>query len=421
MGKQVYLACMGLVLSGASSALGQRPSDIPHCLAPAPATDKEAPTATAACEQTQVFFATPAAPQPIVWGEVEYLLWWLSAGSTPPLVSTGDPAAAIPGALGQPGTAILFGGPNALDYGAFSGLRATVGTWLGPEALWGVELSGFLLERRSRGFASTSDALGNPPTYIPFQNFNPKTPPTPHEGSFTVSDPLLLGGVTGNVAVTASSQFWGAEANGLCGGFGNSRLNLAWLLGFRYLGLDEDLNLSGSHNAFLFDIRQSWQERFATQNNFYGGQLGARAWYTAGSLSLDLAVKVALGATHQVVTVSGSSTESGAGSINPGNFPGGAVFALPSNLGQQSHDTFAVVPQVQVKVGYNVTRFCRAFVGYDFLYWSSVVRAGDQIDRQVNDSQAIGGTLVGDALPSPQFNRTGFFAHGLTFGLGFQY
>ena len=97
------------------------------------------------------------------------------------------------------------------------------------------------------------------------------------------------------------------------------------------------------------------------------------------------------------------------------------MFALPSNIGRQTRDAFSVVPQVQVKAGLNVTSFCRAFVGYDFLYWSSVVRAGDQLDRNVNDSQAIGGTLVGEALPRPQFRQTGFFAHGLTFGLGFQY
>ncbi len=65
-----------------------------------------------------------------VWGQCEYLLWWVRAGNTPPLVSTGDPNDTFPGALGQPGTRVLFGGgSNALDYKAFSGLRSSVGAW----------------------------------------------------------------------------------------------------------------------------------------------------------------------------------------------------------------------------------------------------------------------------------------------------
>jgi len=55
------------------------------------------------------------------------------------------------------------------------------------------------------------------------------------------------------------------------------------------------------------------------------------------------------------------------------------------------------------------------------IYWSSVVRPGDQVDPVVNFSQLFGGPLVGPAQPLPQFNRTDFFAHGLSFGLEFRY
>lgn len=361
----------------------------------------------------------PVDESPRYWGSVDYLLWWLGNGSTPPLVSTGNPADSVPGALGQPGTRVLFGGPNALDFGGYSGMRATVGGWLGD---WlGAELIGFILFRNVERFTQTSDAAGNPPIYVPFDNFNPLTPPLPHEGSFTVADPLLLGGVNGNITVTAATQLWGVEVNSLCQGIVRGGLNAAWLLGFRYLGLEDELNLSGSHNAFVIDNQQSWRERFFTQNNFYGGQLGTKLSWTNGLLLVDFAGKLALGSTQQVVTISGSSTDSGSGSANPGTFSGGAVFALPSNLGRHAGSAFTVVPHLQLKAGCNLTRFCTGFVGYDFLYWSSVVRAGDQLDRRVNASQAIGGVLVGDPLPTPQFNRNDLLVHGVSFGIMCRY
>lgn len=160
------------------------------------------------CDCQTNCFCVPPTAAPCAFGSVEYLLWWLSDGSTPPLVSTGNPADTFPGAIGQPGTQVLFGGPNALQFGTFSGLRATVGFWLGQDQDWGVELSGFLLERRAVQFASASDAAGNPPIYVPFENFNPSTPPTPHEGSFTVADPIQFGGTAGNIAYSASTQLW---------------------------------------------------------------------------------------------------------------------------------------------------------------------------------------------------------------------
>lgn len=291
-------------------------------------------------------------------------------------------------------------------------MRAGVGGWFGE---WcGAELIGFMLFRNVERFSQKSDAVGNPPLYVPFNNFNPLTPPLPHEGSFTVADPLLLGGVSGNITVTAATQLWGGEVNGLCRGYSRGGVNAVWLLGFRYLGLDDELNLFGSHRALLIDNQQGWRERFYTQNNFYGGQLGGKLGWTNGLLLVDFTGKLALGGTQQVVTISGSSTDSGNGS---GTFPGGAVFALPSNLGRHSNGAFTVVPQLQLKVGCNLTRYCTGFCGYDFLYWSSVVRAGDQVDRRVNDSQAIGGALVGAPLPTPQFNRTDLLVHGVTFGL----
>src|SRR5687767_11670098 len=93
-----------LLLTTATAAVGQEPA---------------APDAVASC-----FRRDPeSCPAPRIWGGADYLLWWVRKSPAPPLVVTGDPADAFPGALDQPGTRVLFGGDTGLDYGATSGLR----------------------------------------------------------------------------------------------------------------------------------------------------------------------------------------------------------------------------------------------------------------------------------------------------------
>lgn len=365
-------------------------------------------------------FCTPApGVGPTCWVSTEDLLWWIRKGNTPPLVTTGDPNATVPGALGQPGTQVLFGGHGTIDPGQFSGLRSTLGLWLDDS--WGLELSGFLFENRSVHFARASDAAGNPPLYIPFES---NTPGATGEASYTIADPLFNGGYNGNVNVATSTRLWGAELNSLHRALSGSQWNLNVLAGFRYLGLDDGLVLSGASlnpPPAGFDENQYFRESFTTHNQFYGGQLGACFSWNQGLFSLDVAGKLALGVTHQVVAVAGTLTDVGTGSPVNGTLPQGVVFAMPTNIGRQTHEDFSVVPQLQVKLGYRLTEQLRATVGYDFLYWNQVVRAGDQMDRRVNDTQAVGQPLIGAALPALQRHATDFYAQGLSFGLEFRY
>jgi hypothetical protein len=70
-------------------------------------------------------------------------------------------------------------------------------------------------------------------------------------------------------------------------------------------------------------------------------------------------------------------------------------------------------------------RNVRAMVGYNFLYWSSVVRASDQVNRIVNPTQVPSsqafGVAVGPAQPRSDLRSTDFWAQGLNFGLEFRY
>jgi hypothetical protein len=70
-----------------------------------------------------------------------------------------------------------------------------------------------------------------------------------------------------------------------------------------------------------------------------------------------------------------------------------------------------------------VTNTIHLGIGYNFLYWSNVVRAGDQIDRVVNPQQvpALQGAASAATRPAFTFNGTDFWAHGLACSLEFRF
>jgi hypothetical protein len=358
------------------------------------------------------------------WTRAEYLLWWVTDSPVPiPLVTSGNPADALPGALDQPGTRVLFGN-SGVGYRGFSGLRITLGTWLDPEELFGIEGSGFLLERRSSRTYFTSNAVGSPVLAIPFFN---QTPGTVREDREPISN--VAAKLAGNVLVASSLQLWGAEANAICCLWREPNLEWNALLGFRYLDLHERMQILKHKIALatppMPDTVFTTNDLFSTRNQFYGGQVGTRLSWQFGRCDLDLTAKVALGTTHQVVDIHGGSSQVGPAAVPPNaSFPGG-LFAQPTNIGRNSSNQFSVIPAVEFRLGYHISERCRAFVGYDCLYWNSVVRPGNQIDRNINQTQSVvlggNGILNGPPVPVPLFNRSDFWAHGVNFGLEFRF
>jgi hypothetical protein len=317
-----------------------------------------------------------------IWVHAEYLLWWVENGPLKvPLVTTGPPASL--GILGRPGTTVLFGN-NDLDYGVSSGGRFTIGV-CEPTELIGVEADAFFLLRRSANLGAASNAGGNPLLARPFFDTT-----TGRENVQLVSAP---GAFSGNIAISSSTRMFGAELNGILAVLGTCHFNVDAIAGFRYLDLDEDLSiqnsttlLGGGQSAIngmpLFAPASTVVgDEFQTRNQFYGGQFGAQVEGRFGNFYMDLLAKLAVGGNHEKVSVNGSTTAT-VGSTST-TVPGG-LLALPSNIGKNYHDEVALVPEFQATVGYQICKTIRLFAGYDFLYWSNVVRPGEQIDRVVN-------------------------------------
>ena len=167
--------------------------------------------------------------------------------------------------------------------------------------------------------------------------------------------------------------------------------------------------------------------RTATGPIFYGGQIGLRGERDFGRWFLQGTGKVALGTMHETVNINGVLVKNDFNNLGaPQIFPGGYL-ALPTNIGRQTRDRFAVIPEVNLTAGVWLTGWLRATAGYTFQYVSDVVRPGDQIDRGINpfQSPAITGVpnapLTGPARPAPLFHTTDFWAQGINVGLEVRY
>jgi hypothetical protein len=342
----------------------------------------------------------------------EALVWWFKASPAPaPLVTDGI--------IGQPGTKVLLGGRD-LDTGANPGFRVTASYAFGEQ--WGVEGSFFyILPRTVEKNVSSSGQIGSTDLIVPFFDVT-----TGRENGTELSFSPVYQGIAQE---QLENRLLGADANVTWAVAPDGPLRVELLGGFRYLRLRETYTFSTS-SPFIPPFPQdvwSTKDVFDATNNFYGGQVGVRGRFDWGRFFVTGVVKFAAGAMVQSLDVSGSLTTNDFTNFGPTQtFPGG-YFALPTNIGAHTRTVFAVVPEVGVNLGVQITPWISVFAGYNFLYANSVVRPANQIDRNINPTQSVSyvgeppASLQGQAAPSFQFNGSGFWAQGANVGLAVRF
>jgi hypothetical protein len=362
----------------------------------------------------------------------EYLLWWMSRRPLPDNLVTGGPVntgnpLTSSGPIGNPGTQTLFGGSQGA--GAFSGGRLTVDYRFSNQSPLGLQASGFLLEERSHSFSVNSDPAGNPILTRPIFDVLDK-----RQSAVIVSFP---GAFAGGVTVSSSTRLWGAESNLFAQAVEVPNRSMRWLVGFRYLDLQEHLGflqaltILPNGGASLNNVplmrgdNLVLGDSFHTRNQFYGGQIGTIVTLARGPLQLGLTGKLALGDIHELVDPEGSTLLFLPGSATPAASARGGVLALRTNSGAATSDRFAVIPEVAIKVGWRLNDRLNAFAGYSFLYCSDVVRPGDQVNPNINVSNAPSSLFFNrfptPAQPIPVFRHTDYWAHGVNLGLEVQF
>ncbi|WP_040891851.1 BBP7 family outer membrane beta-barrel protein [Zavarzinella formosa] len=363
----------------------------------------------------------PNCPLPTVWIAPEYLNWKTKGSNIPPLVTTA-PRGSL-GTIGLSDTRVAFGGSDMLNDWR-SGVRIRGGVWLDKCEGLGLDLGYFSLAQARDRFNASSN--GDPGLFRPF-----RTPGGAEDAQLAAFIDNTLGPIlSGRIAINSTSDLMGAEANlrkVLCCD-PSGRLDV--LFGFRYMRLRDTLSIfedltatSNDPNAAApFGTRIQVFDRFQTVNDFYGGQIGLAGEQRFGNFFFGYRGTVALGITHQKTTITGvTNTLTPDGSSSQSQ---GGLLALPPNIGTYNSDRFSVIPDVQLTLGYQVTKNLRVFAGYNFMYWSNVLRAGEQIDRTVNSTFIPNpGADAGTGALRPAYTRhdTGYWATGWSTGLEFRW
>ncbi|WP_428307557.1 BBP7 family outer membrane beta-barrel protein [Lacipirellula sp.] len=392
--------------------------------------------------------------RPVLYVRGEYLAWWADGMYVPPLVVRGE--------VGNNGTPndptddtfdnayLVFGNQDVLA-GIRSGGRVRVGYWLddyGQTAIEG-EYFGF-------GQIDTNFTDGGNGTFpIVGRPFIDAT-----TGLNAVED-VSFPGIRGTVSVDIDSQFQSAgiglrrnlccaAGNTCCGDpvtcgsqvggcgagvnngpcatlFGKGTRHTDVYFGFRWAQLQEGLAVQENLEVIApsTDVGTTFQvnDIFQTSNEFVGGELGFLWDWEYRRWSLELLSKLGIGSTRQRVNINGYTvrTEPGAASETGS----GGLLAQDSNIGQYERNELSVLPQLGVTLGYKLTERLKLTGGYTFLYWSNVVRPGDQIDLEVNPGNLpFANPPDPDGLPArPQFTyrQNDFWAHGLSAGLEYQW
>ncbi len=373
---------------------------------------------------------------------------------------------------------------NKLDVGDQFGGRFTAGMWLDSDQSLGIEGSGFFITRKTAGFQSsvggsadqslislpgsnnifivtpgTAPTAGLPvttttnstittvttttggPTTTTTSNGStsstttgtPGTPGTP--STSTLSQTFAAFAVRqamSNIVDSGSTGMWGAELNARC--TSPSLGAVSGIFGFRYLNFHEDLGIADSFQFFQpqgfqnlpnfsnFPTNFSYTtaDMIRTSNQFYGGQLGVDLDMYIGNFTIDFVAKAALGVMHETVNVFGVNSNS----LNGGAVMSGGLLSSAADQGNHTRDRIAFVPEINLKLGYQILSCLRFYVGYDCLYLSSVVRPGEQTGLSTTTIQAnVGGTNSQITVNQPAFRlkANDLVVNGINFGMEFRY
>jgi hypothetical protein len=350
----------------------------------------------------------------------EMLTWWTRSDSMPPLLTTSAPQ--FFGIPGRGNTTTVLAGEFMNTFAG--GGRFTIGRWFGDSQIRAAEARFFFLGRIDSDFTATSDQY--PVLARPFYNVNNPVGPF---SQIIASPGLAIGGAV----VDFQSSVWGAEANYRRFLFGNPCSRVDAIVGYRYVNIKERLSISesfirtGRPQIGAPAVAGSVTDVFRTENAFNGGQIGLSATLRYGRWSIDGRATVAFGNLEQTAEISGAQQiVLPNGSIT--NYAGG-LLALPgANIGTHTENVFAVIPEVGVNVGYQLTARLRVFVGYNFLYLANALRPSGAIDRNIDAARIPNFPLPGNPTPllgiprpAPQFNTTDYFVQGISFGLQFNW
>ena len=223
---------------------------------------------------------------------------------------------------------------------------------------------------------STSDPILARPYFNPAPPI--LSPPPPHPAQPVQQTSTLLAypnfiapgigtiNLDGTVHVTSSSsiQSAGVLLQRLVG-VNLARDHRMFLVGgYRWFRLEEGLQITDTVNlvggGLPSGVGFTHLDSFGTRNQFNGGDVGLFSDLRRGRYVFETTAKVAIGDMAEVVNIDGQTKVNNGSTIV--GYPGG-VLTQVSNIGVYHRNQFALIPEFNFKLGYQITPGLRAMTG----------------------------------------------------------
>lgn len=335
------------------------------------------------------------------WLDVDFTFGWRRGKGYPTLV-TGEPDGILPGAEQ------LYKAGNETSQ-MTPGMRLDFGTWVDHCQVLGIGGRFWFLGKDTGNYSVTSDQ--QPVIARPFYDFD-----NDQADALLVAFPGLR---SGNLNVWATNEVLGADfyarmlllntCNGrvdLIGGYQFSRINDDFRIVSNTLALADD---GGIIEGTTFRIG----DQFNTRNEFQGGSIGLMWERECCGWTWNVMGKVGLGNMRQTAIVNGFNTVTVPGQ-SPVTEPGGLLTA-ETNIGEDSRDEFCAIPEINLSLSYRIRPCLSLSVGYNFMYWSDVLRPGDIIDTTIDTDGDL------NTRPMLVFNSSSYWVQGLNLGLHYDW
>jgi|GEM_PF-5219091 len=364
-----------------------------------------------------------------LWVRADYLIWYEKDADVIPLATTSSGFGADPGellALSAAETRVVFGdggvGDNPVD-----GLRLELGAWLDAAQTSGIMGRYFEVGDRLSEFSASQNDFGF--LGIPFVNTDIGSAGGaglgPGEDAVELTVPNERNGQIA-IAISGDVRNWEVLFRRLSETGCNYRRD--WLYGYRNFSLSETMTLTASTilttppNGSIVPAGSvsTFRDAFDVENRFHGLDLGMTGHYHQGPWSMDYMAKFALGIMTSEVDIDGSVSNTIPAAV-AGGTPStsrliGGLFSQESNIGLHDESNFAVIPELNLNIGYGVTPNLNLTAGYTFIWVSSVARAGD-MDRAVDEGLFFDLDPINGNRPRPSINTDTYFIHGINVGL----
>jgi hypothetical protein len=402
----------------------------------------------------EVMFGAPEAGNQFFIG-ADYLLWKIRGQPLPrnfsavPIGLIEVQPRAIGDGLNQPISATpvyvplsilsesTFGGPQSSDPGFANGARINFGVWADASHTWGLESSTFILDR-----------VGDTRSVVNAGNANPLVLGTGVNNIFFITSGLgepvqtpteitLPRQGTASITLSTSTSLYGTELNArsINYQFGNTRIGT--LIGARYINFTDKLDSTSFTRLALptgvtdvvgtnisRDLSFTTMDSITVRNNFVGAQIGFDAESQVGALTFYGRIKFAAGPNFQSSSASGSTVVSNNDPLRsaPASvaYQGGQLTGV-ADSGPGDRTRYSFIPELNLKLGYQVAPWARLTVGYDGLYLGHMARAGlSTLNNTINTTVTSGGNPNTSNFVQPAFRLADHDAWVQGMSLGFE-